>query len=783
MIRSLGVFLVAAAGCWAQSGPQILQTRCVQCHGETTALSDLHLNSREGALQGGTRGPAIKPGDAADSLLYRAVSQTGEPHMPPTGKLADEEIAALRDWIQAGAEWDAKATSAKPASDWWAFKKPVKPEVPNIPGVDNPIDAFIAAKLKQEGLEAGPKADPRTLIRRATFDLHGLPPTFEEEQQFASGPDAPAAWKALVDKLLASQRYGEKWGRHWLDLVRYGDTSGFEQDPYNLEAWRFRDYVIKSFNDDKPYDKFVKEQLAGDEIWPDDAEARTGTGYYRVNANRDMLFKVEDLNRTEKLADYVDTTSKVFLALTVGCARCHDHKFDPIPQKDFYRMQAIFAPAVSDRVYLEYNSARFYDLAHNTWDFTLRNISSELRAMFGPYTKRIRDRKLQAAEDPAAAIAAFDLERDYRTPEQLELTEKYAELAKVSDDEIRAELSPNDRDRLDVLERKLVGIMKGWQAPPMAPGVVDVGREAPRTYVAVRGNPEVPGEEVKAGYLSVLGGGDTPDPPEHATTTYRRKHLAEWIATKDNPLTARVMVNRIWQFHFGQPLVETPNDFGTRATRVSHPELLDWLAVEFMERGWSIKEMNRLIMTSEAYQRRSTPSDAATEKDPQNRYLSHFNRRRLQAEEIRDAALLATGELNLEMGGAPVVVPLDEEELYGITGKPSDRWVVTWDPQAIHAAQRLSDPAAGLPASDVPGLRRARRDDDLRAPQREHDGSAGADAAQQPLHDRAGPGLGCEGEDRQRSMADGVRPGSELRRGEDGAGLPRPAARVARRRV
>ena len=602
--------------------------------------------------------------------------------MPPTGKLADEEIAALREWIAAGAEWGDETLSEAPRSDWWAFQPPTKPEVPAGHGGGHPIDAFIAAKLAEQGLTPAPRADRRTLIRRASFDLHGLPPSYDETAAFErDAADDDEAWKGLVERLLASERYGEKWGRHWLDLVRYGDTSGFEQDPYNLEAWRYRDYVIDSFNQDKPYDRFVKEQLAADEIWPDDPVARTGTGYYRVNANRDMLFKVEELNKYEKLADYVDTTSKVFLALTVGCARCHDHKFDPIPQKDFYRMQAVFAPAVNDRVFLEYNSARFYDLAWNTRDFKLRNIASHLRALYGPYEKKLRNEKLGTLPNAAEVIAAFDTKKEERAPEQEELVSEHADLARVGDDEVRAAMSSSDLEQLDAIERRLVSLFKGYGPPNMAPGVIDVGREAPRTYLAIRGNPEAPGEEIAPGYLSILGGGDIPGPPLHAQTTYRRKHLAEWIARPENPLTARVMVNRIWQFHFGEGLVETPSDFGIRATQVSHPELLDWLAVRFVESGWSIKEMHRLIMSSETYRRSSVRPAGTAEKDPLNRYLSHFNRRRLQAEEIRDATLFVSGQLNLQMGGEPVVAPLDKEELYGITGTPADRWVVTWDPK------------------------------------------------------------------------------------------------------
>ena len=680
--RLVTLFLTAAAALFGATGPEILHTRCLQCHNDKTAMSKLRLDSRDGLIAGGTRGAAIVPGNAEQSLLYKVITHQIAPQMPPTGKLAEDEIAVLRDWINSGAEWDADALSAAPSNDWWAFQRPVKSVVPTIAGAEHPIDAFVAAKLRQEGVEPAKAADRRTLIRRATFNLHGLPPSYEETEAFVNDPASDdKAWEALVVRLLASERYGEKWGRHWLDLVRYGDTSGFEQDPYTLEAWRYRDYVIDAFNQDKPYDRFVKEQLAGDEIWPDDAVARTGTGYYRVNANRDMLFKVEDLNRTEKLFDYVDTTSKAFLGLTVGCARCHDHKFDPIPQEDFYRMQAVFAPAINDEVFLEYNSARFYALAWNTRDFKLRDIAKHLRAIYGPYEKKLRNAKFGTLPNAAEVIEAFDTEKEERTPRQQELLTEHEDLAKVGDDEVRAVMAPSDIEQLDALERRLVGMFKGYGPPNMAPGVIDLGREAPRTYVAIRGNPDVPGDEVQPGYLMALGGGDIPAPPEHARTTYRRKHLAEWITNDKNPLTARVMVNRIWQFHFGEPINETPSDFGTRATNVSHPELLDWLAVEFMENTWSIKKMHRLIMSSEAYRRTSVPTPTAVEKDPRNRYLSHFNRRRLQAEELRDATLAASGKLNLQMGGEPVVVPLDKEELYGITGNPSDRWVVSWDPK------------------------------------------------------------------------------------------------------
>ncbi len=650
----------------------LLQRRCLQCHSGSTAMSGLQLLTREQLLKGGSRGPAIKPGEASGSLLFQAVLQLGKLVMPPTGKLSEDEIRILRTWIDQGAAWPASVKQAG-QTDWWAFCKPLRPRVPGAAG-EHPVDAFLMEKLKAARIEPAPEADRLTLLRRACFDLHGLPPTPEQVKAFLNDT-APGAWERLIDSLLESPQYGEKWGRHWLDLVRYGDTSGFEQDPYTLEAWRYRDYVIKSLNDDKPYDKFAKEQLAGDELWPDDPEARTGTGYFRVGVNRDMLFKVEELNAVEKLTDAVDTTSTVFLGLTTGCARCHDHKFDPIPQRDFYRMQAIFAPAVNDRVFLEYNMARFYDIAANSREFKLRQTGDAIDRIQKPYREKSRQEKITRLS--AEAQAAIAVAADKRTPEQQALATESEAALKVSDDEIRAALTPADAAKLHQIEKRLVSMFSNYTPPLMAPGIIDVGREAPRTFIAVRGNPDIPGEEVRPGFLSVLGGGEIPDPPLHAKTTGRRKALAEWLASAENPLFARVMMNRVWQYHFGQGILKTPSDFGVRAGQPSHPELLDWLATEFSERKWSLKAMHKLLMTSEAYRRSSNIPEAARQQDPANVLLSYMSRRRLQAEEIRDAILQASRSLNLKAGGMPVVPPLEAEELFGLIGKPENAWVVS----------------------------------------------------------------------------------------------------------
>jgi Protein of unknown function (DUF1553)/Protein of unknown function (DUF1549)/Planctomycete cytochrome C len=678
------------------------------------------MAGREQLLKGGKSGPAVKPGNPSDSLLFQAISHTGKISMPPSGKLDPAELEILRVWIEKGADWPAGTVSRK-NTNWWAFQKPARPSIPEVPGAATPLDAFLLGKLHAAGIQPAPRAGKLALIRRASFDLLGLPPTPEQVREFL-GDNSPTAWERLIDSLLASPRYGEKWGGHWLDLVRYGDTSGFEQDPYTLEAWRYRDYVIKSFNDDKPYDRFAKEQIAGDELWPDSPEARTGTGYYRVGTNRDMLFKVEDLNRVEKLTDYVDTTSSVFLGLTVGCARCHDHKFDPIPQRDFYRMQAIFAPAVNDRVFLEYNEARFYDIAANSREFKLRQIGQEISRIQKPYREKLSAEK--AGKLPPDVQAALKLKPELRSSDQQALAKQSEDKVKVTDDEVRASLSQADAERLHSIEKLLLSMFAGHDAPPMAPGIIDIGREAPRTYIALRGNPNAPGDEVGPGFLSVVGGGDIPDPPLHATSTGRRKALAEWLASPDNPLFARVMVNRVWQYHFGSGLVKTPSDFGLRAGAPSHPELLNWLAAEFVERKWSLKAMHKLIMLSDAYQRSADPSDDARKRDPGNVLFSHMNRRRLLAEEVRDAVLQVSGSLNLKEGGAPVVPPLEAEELFGIIGKPESAWVVTPNAEehtrrSIYLLKRRTFQHPMLAVFDAPDgvLSCSRRNESTTAPQ------------------------------------------------------------------
>ncbi len=707
-MRFLAVLPLAAIAGLAADPPSravsILEQRCHQCHDAKTKMAGVDLASSASVT-------------ALRAKIEAAIGYSGKIKMPPAGALPAEESAVLRAWLGLGAPWPRAGTKPVSGGQWWSFRPPVKPAIPA--GKVNPIDGFIAAKLSERGLAPAPEADKLTLIRRATYDLHGLPPGYTEIQQFLAD-SRPDAFSHLIERLLASPHYGEKWGKHWLDLVRYGDTSGFEQDPYLLYAWRYRDYVIDSFNADKPYDRFVKEQIAGDELYPEDPKSQQGTGYFTVGTNRDMLYKVEDINRVEQLTDFVDTTSSVFLGLTTGCARCHDHKFDPIPQRDYFRMQAIFAPFVKTRVFLHYDMARGYDLQENTRTFRLHEVGDQLMALLGPHRARLRDERLaKLSPEIAEAIRTPD---DRKTPEQKALADANAKTVEPSDDEVYARLSKDELERLHKIERRLIGVYKTYAPGPFSPGLTDIGRESPRTYVPAKsGGVE---EEARPGFLTALGGGDIPEPPLDSPTTRRRKALAEWIARPENPLTARVMVNRIWQYHFGRGIVATPSDFGTRAAPATHPELLDWLAAEFVERKWSIKEIHRVIMNSETYRRAAKASAKATEADPENTLLSHFTRRRLEAEEIRDAMLQSAGALNLKAGGKPVVPPLATEELYGMSQPIANAWIVTenakeHDRRSIYMISRRNFRMPLLEAFDRPEgvLSCSRRDSSTTAPQ------------------------------------------------------------------
>jgi cytochrome c551/c552 len=708
---------------------RILAAKCNQCHSSAVKMSGLDLTAREAALKGGTRGAAIVAGDAGASLLMQAVNRQGKLQMPPGPALSAAEIETLRRWIEVGARWP-QSQSAVQSSQWWAFRKPVLPAVPRSGSkwARNEVDEFVLAKLKANSLDPSPEASRATLIRRLTYDLTGLPPSSADVAAFVADA-APDAYEKLVERLLASPRYGEKWGRHWLDLVRYSDTAGFELDSYIADAWRYRDWVIDSFNSDKPYNRFIKEQLAGDEVAPEDPVAQTGTGFFCVGPNRDLFPDQADINRVETLTDFVDTTGGVFLGLTVGCARCHDHKYDPIPQRDYYKLQAVFAPAVKTKVALNRLSSLGWERQENTNEIKLREIGEQIGAVQKRCRTQLSDAKL--AKLPQEVQQALRLADPDRTVRQRELASEYERHGRVTDEEIRACLSQSEAERLDAIEKRLVSMFAGYRSKPFACGVTDVGDYSPRTYMPVKGFAK--GEVVNPGFLSALGGGEIPEqsferpttgPIPLTPTTGRRIALANWIASPDNPLTARVMANRVWQYHFGRGIVATPSDFGVRGRAPSHPELLDWLAAQFVKDGWSVKSLHRRIVLSAAYRQQSNPSEAARAKDPDNIWLSHFRRRRIDAEELRDSVLAAAGTLNLKPGGRPVVVPLTDEELFNMIGRRDEMWILTADEKehtrrSIYLLQKRTFRLPMLEVFDSPEsmLTCSRRDISTTAPQ------------------------------------------------------------------
>jgi hypothetical protein len=580
-------------------------------------------------------------------------------------------VGLLGIWSLAG--WIARPQAAadreftEQERQFWSLQK-VKalspPAVRNRQWVRTPIDAFVLDRLEAKQIGPAPPADRITLLRRAYLDLIGLPPAPDEVAAFLADR-SPDAFAKVVDRLLAMPQYGERWARHWLDLARYAESEGFKADETRPNAWRYRDYVINAFNSDKPYDRFVREQLAGDELWPRDPEARIATAFnrhYPDESNARNLLQ----RRQEILDDVTDTVGAVFLGLTYGCARCHNHKFDPILQKDYYRLQAFFANMrADDEIVLapaheiEQHRARLAE-----WEEKSRGARDRLEAIEAPKRKELVDdfvTKYPAEIQTAIAKTPAD-----RTPIEWLMYYK----AKPYIDPASHEYIATSRAIGNALKGD---VKKAWQEAkaeverfadldpgelPVGTGIVDAGREAPPTHTLRLGVYDRKVEPVEPGFLTILAPGPAAiTPPAGVESTGRRTALANWIASPENPLTARVMVNRIWNYHFGRGIVSTPSNFGVAGERPSQPELLDWLAGEFVRQGWSVKAMHRLIMNSSVYQQASVvDAPAAAAIDPQNRLWWRFPRHRLEGEAIRDAALTVAGRLNPKMGG-PSVFP------------------------------------------------------------------------------------------------------------------------------
>jgi hypothetical protein len=573
-------------------------------------------------------------------------------------------------------EADQSAT-ATDADRPWAFRPPVRPKLPRVQDqnwVRNPIDQFVLALLESKHLKPSPEADRTTLIRRLYFDMTGLPPSPEEVEAFVRSPDRKA-YEKLVDRLLASKAYGEHWALYWLDLVRFAESDGFKADDLRLLAWHYRDYVIDAFNDDKRYDRFIREQVAGDELYPGNVDALIATGFNRHFPDEYNAVNLEQ-RRQEILNDITDTNAQVFLGLTVGCARCHDHKFDPITQKDYYRFQAFYAAfqpvefPLAGRKDLEQYQKKLRD-----WQQKTKDMRSRLGKLEEPYRRDFLARR--KIRFPKEYQDAYDLPPEKRTPLESQLAAMVAKQVEVTSDEVGRSMKPKIKQEWQTLRKQMeqYASLKPRELP-QAMAVVDVGPVAPATYLLKRGNWQNRGKELSPGFLSAfpVSGEAQPLRPAGVASTGRRSALAAWLTRPDNPLTARVMVNRLWQHHMGRGIVATPNDFGAQGEPPTHPKLLDWLACEFVERGWSLKAMHRLIVTSATYRQASMPNPAAAKIDPENRWLWRMNRRRLEGETLRDAMLAVSGQLNRKAGG-PSVLPELPPELGKVRG-----WKVTSDP-------------------------------------------------------------------------------------------------------
>lgn len=568
----------------------ILSERCLKCHGTHETKGGLRLDSRAGILKGGEGGKVVESGKPAESRLVKAIHHTGDLKMPDK-KIPVEEIAVLEKWIADGLPWSGEELISTPiVSDprlkHWAFQPISRPALPMGEG-KNPIDAFIRQGLKAKNWSPAPPVDRRTYIRRIYFDLVGIAPTYEQIEAFAKDPAKDAEAK-LVDQLLASPQYGERWGRHWLDIVRYAETCGYERDQVKPNIWKYRDWVIDAFNKDMPFDQFIRDQLAGDEVPYRDEKSVIATGFLRLGTWND---EPNDPNeyQYDRLEDMIHATGTAFIALTVKCARCHDHKFDPIKQTDYYRMA---------------------------------------NAFWGGY------------------------------------------------------LQPGSGGSLGGPDSKDLGVdVHGW---------TDRGRNAPPLKLLKKGDPNRPGAVVEPGNLSTIAILDKPvgPPPANAKTTHRRLQLANWMTDKQNPLTSRVWANRIWQHHFGAGIVRTPDNFGLTGEKPTHPELLDWLATELMNNGWKTKPLHRMILLSDTYKQSSIhPAQAEyTKIDAGNKMWWRAERRRIEAETLRDRLLQASGKLRLNPIGGPSFSPdIPPDALEGLSTKSA-----AWKPSSPEEQRRRS---------------------------------------------------------------------------------------------
>ncbi|QDV38448.1 PSD1 and planctomycete cytochrome C domain-containing protein [Tautonia plasticadhaerens] len=717
----------------------LLDFRCVDCHGRHGTEGGLDLRTAASAIAGGDSGPAVVPGDPAASPMIRRLA---DDEMPPRiGRfdlsikpITEPELDLIRSWIEAGAPEfpdrevlvDDESTVDEDDRSWWSFQPPREPKLPEVGRPDlvsNPIDAFLLDRLERAGLGYSPEADRRALIRRLSFDLTGLPPTPEQVDAFLTD-DRPDAYERLVDAMLASPRYGERWAQPWLDAAGFVESEGSDgSDPVREQYHRFRDYVVRSINDDTPFDRFVREQLAGDELadWlgepelsPEGEDAIVATGFLRsVVDPTDRPVHNFPPDRQQVLADTVGVVGSSLMGLTIGCARCHSHKYDPISQADYARLTAVFAAAFTPQDWLKprerlvplaSRAEREAAEAHNdAVDGEIAPIRTRTESLEKEARSDLLDRRVGPLPEPIRADvkAALLLGADDRDAVQSYLAEKFAELGTITREELdeafpdfKAE-SARLKAEIDALESEKITL-------PTARALVDTGPDPAPYYLQIRGDAyrrgAVAPPDVPSVFKEVAGGLDVEEPWPDAPTTGRRLAFARWLTQPGHPLTSRVFVNRAWQQVFGRGIVATVDNFGLTGSPPSHPELLDWLAVEFVRGGWSQKHLIRLLVTSRAYRQGSAVRPEAREVDPDNLLLWRMPLRRLQAEWVRDATLLAAGTMNDRMFGPSVPVEADAEGVVqAAPGGEGDR-------RSIYLLHRRSQPTTILELFDAPQM-------------------------------------------------------------------------------
>jgi len=720
----------------------ILTKRCVSCHGADDPEADLDLRSLESLVRGSESGPVIVEGFSDKSILIRKVVSKAMPPADSEEPLTAAEIRKMTRWIDKGRfadfvvvkrrEQTAQTTTTITDKDrqFWAFQKPVAVAPPKVKAtgrIRTPIDRFVLAKLESQGLTFSPDASKLTLLRRAYFDLIGLPSTPKQTREFLAD-NRPDAYEHLVDRLLTSPRYGERWGRHWLDVVGYVDTSGKDFNPTSATLsdgyWRYRDYVIQATNKDTPWDQFLIEQIAGDELvdWrnakkysPKTLELLTATGYLRnvLDATNEDISNLP-FDRYEALFMLMDRVSTSTMGMTLACARCHSHKFDPIPHTDYYRFLSVFTAAYNPRNWLPPKQRHLYHVSNfekaeiekkkSQTNTAIGKLQQQLKKIQQPYRTRLRDEKLKQIPKAIRADvkAAIDTDVKKRNATQKKLAAQHEKKLAVTDTQVDAALNEADRIACDRLRSEIRSHQSflGTLRIDKVQALWDVG-ELPTIRLLNRGDVDFAGPKVSPGFLSILSPPGKSDAVGSASavgkTTGLRLAFAEWMTRPDHPLTARVIVNRMWQHHFGTGIVSTPGNFGVTGSRPTHPALLDWLAVEFMRQGWSAKRFHKLMMTSTVYRQISQRGREGDRQpsliDSENHLLWRMNLRRLDAEVLRDSVVAVSGKANYKMGGPPIMLKATPSGL---------QTLVDHDRRSVYLVARRSNPLTFLQVFDYP---------------------------------------------------------------------------------